>query len=623
MKRITLCITILMFLQLIYAVDDPLATAPPSLIFELLGLNGDIETVQKPKYLTSTSMAVSPDKKLIYIGEQTAKQVDVFSVASNSVTKSFLMPNEPTGITVSSDGSHLYVTCASERWPNGMVCVVNAVSGKIETRIPVGHMARSPVLSPDESHLYVCNWLEGNISFIDLNASKETQRVPAIREPYSMAISKSGKSLVVANLIPDGIATDTTMACKVCFINTSTGKIEKEIKLPAGSHSTMDVRLSPDGKYAFIPHLIGRVNLPAVTLQQGWVHSNNMAIIDMENQTLFNDVELDDNQLGFANPWSVTCTDDAKWLCVAHSGYDVLTVIDMSAMFLKLTGKGDVSHEFTFIKDLKKTVVLQARSPRCIVTIGSKAYVSSYFSQSLNVVDLSAASLIPAKYALASEKPLTMERKGESYFCNAGICEGQWQSCQSCHPFSRADGLNWILSDSPFASPKNAKSMLLSWQTPPTTWTGRRENAYESIRAGIGLELRIEPSAEASLSIDTFLMRLKPVPSPKLVKGKLSESAKRGRAIYYDKEKVDCIVCHIAPLFTHLESANAGIIDKIDQSSGFDSPSIIEAWRSGPYNHLGSHDKIEDVIKCPGHSKNVSNLTENEFSDLVQYVLSL
>ncbi len=47
------------------------------------------------------------------------------------------------------------------------------------------------------------------------------------------------------------------------------------------------------------------------------------------------------------------------------------------------------------------------------------------------------------------------------------------------------------------------------------TWTGRRENAYESIRAGIGLELRVEPSAEASLSIDTFLMRLKPVPSSK------------------------------------------------------------------------------------------------------------
>ncbi len=380
-----------MLFQLSYSADDPINTTPPSLLFELLALNGDLETTQKPKYLSPTSMTVSPDKMIIYIAEQTAKQVDVYSVSSNSVTKSFLMPNEPTGIAVSSDGSHLYVTCASERWPNGMVCVVNAASGNIEKRISVGHMARSPVLSPDGDILYVCNWLENTISFINLSSAKETQRVPAIREPYSMAIDTNGKFLIVANLIPDGIATDTKMTSKICFINTSTGKIEKEIKLYPGSHSTMSVRLSPDGKYAFIPHLIANFTQAAGDLSNGWVHSNNLAIIDVEKQTLFNDIEIDLNARGYANPWDVAITDDGKWLCIAHAGYDILTIIDMPALFTKLAGKGDASRDYTLLtEDLKKKVELGVRSPRSIVMIGSKAYISGFFSHSLEVVDLSA-----------------------------------------------------------------------------------------------------------------------------------------------------------------------------------------------------------------------------------------
>lgn len=623
MKRFFFVVSLLIVCHFIYSSDDPVSITPPSLIFELLGLNGDIETVQKPKYLSPVSMSLSPDKNIIYISEQTAKQVDAFSVSTNSVTKSYLMPNEPTGIAVSSNGSHLYVTCASERLPNGMVCVVNTSSGKIEQRISVGHMARSPVLSPDESFLYVCNWLENTISFINLSAAKETQRVPAIREPYAMAVSKDGKSLLVANLIPDGIATDTTMASKLCFISTSTGQIEKQIKLYKGSHSTMDITLSPDGKYAFIPHLIGNFSIVATTLPQGWVHSNNLAIVDMEKQTLFNDVELDDNLQGAGNPWAAACTDDGKWLCVAHAGYDVLTLIDMPALFTKLSGKSDQSRQFTFIHDLKKTIPVKVRSPRSVVTIGSKVFVSGFFSQSLDMVDLSTETLTPACYALAPEKPLTMERKGASLFCNANLCEGQWQSCQSCHPFTRPDGLNWILSDAINAAPKNAKSMLFSWYTPPTNWNGRRSNAYESIRAGINLELRSDPSAEEAISLDTFLMRLKPVSSPKLVKGKLSESAKRGKSIFYDKQKVDCIYCHPAPMFTHLKTASAGVVDNIDGSQGFDTPSLIEDWRTGPYDHLGSNEKIEDIVKLPGHANGLNKLSDSEFKDLIEYILSL
>src|SRR5512133_2676284 len=159
MRIIVIFAAIVLLCQSVFAEKaTALKTVPPGLIFELLALNGDLETVQKPKYLSPSSMVVSPDKKSIYIGEQTAKQVDIFTVATNTVTKSIKVPNETTGIAVSSDGAKIYVTCSSERWPSGNVCVISAASGSIDKKIPVGHMARSPVLSPDGTKLYVCNW---------------------------------------------------------------------------------------------------------------------------------------------------------------------------------------------------------------------------------------------------------------------------------------------------------------------------------------------------------------------------------------------------------------------------------------------------------------------------------
>ena len=100
MRKTFYSLICLLLMQQICFAEDPKEIVPPSLIFELLALNGDLETVQRPRYLSPSSMEVSPDGKFIYIGARTAKQVLVFSVSSNSVTKSFPMPNEPTGIVV-------------------------------------------------------------------------------------------------------------------------------------------------------------------------------------------------------------------------------------------------------------------------------------------------------------------------------------------------------------------------------------------------------------------------------------------------------------------------------------------------------------------------------------------
>jgi hypothetical protein len=78
---------------------------------------------------------------------------------------------------------------------------------------------------------------------------------------------------------------------------------------------------------------------------------------------------------------------------------------------------------------------------------------------------------------------MPLARKGEFYFHDAGICYQGWQSCASCHPGdARANGLNWDLLNDGIGNPKNTKSLLLTYQTPPAMWLGVRETAETADR---------------------------------------------------------------------------------------------------------------------------------------------
>lgn len=597
---------------------------PPSFLPQLLALNGDLPTNQYPKYISPTALAASSDGKYVYIAEQQMKQVAQFDCSLNRVVKTFSVPNEPTGVAVAKNGELIYVTCASDRWPAGFVCVVSTVTGKVIKRIAAGHYARCPVLSPDGGTLYTCNWLGNDISVINLNTGAE-KRIAMVREPYAAALTPDGATLVVSNSLPEQKAIDTiSLTGKVSLVSTSTGTVDAVIPVfPVGTHSMFGVCISNDGKYAFVTHLVGKFTLPATDLENGWVHTNNMAIIDIGNKKLLNDVDLDYSGQGFSNPWGMAQTGDGKFLCVLHAGSQNMTVLDYAQLISLASGDKDLSHDLSAIYNIYRKVNLPVKSPRSIVMIGNTAYIAGYFSDSLYSVSVS--TLSPgggSRHALGESKPLSGERLGEFIFSDARNCYQKWQSCFSCHPFGRPDALNWMLA-SEATHQRNAKSMLYSWWTPKTNWNGRRVHAggpEGSVRSGVELELKATATEEISAPLDTFLMRMKPVMSSHLVKGRLSPSAVRGKAVY---SRIGCSDCHPAPLYTDNGFYNAGVADPYDSNIDWNVPSLIEAWRTAPYGHIGSYDKIQEIIQLRAHSISASKLTEQEMNDLVEYVSSL
>jgi mono/diheme cytochrome c family protein len=401
---------------------------------------------------------------------------------------------------------------------------------------------------------------------------------------------------------------------------------------------------SPDGRYIYVTHILARYQLPTTQIERGWMNTNAMTIIDVSSDKVLTTVLLDDADLGAANPWGAACSEDGKYVCVSHSGSGEISVIDRIQLHEKLdrVSKGqrvsdatsclaDVPNDLSFLSGLRRRIRLEGIGPRNMVLIGSKGYVCEYFSDSIGVFELEPSVTAKAvSLPLGPSLPLTSVRQGEIFFHDASLCFQKWQSCASCHPGdARADSLNWDLLNDGIGNPKNTKSMLYAHPTPPSMMGGVRENAEAAVRAGIRyIQFAIRPDADAA-AIDEYLKSLRPLPSPLLVKdsksGKpvLSESAIRGKQIY---EKARCADCHCGPYFTNQKKYDVGTGTGVHQGSAFDTPTLIEVWRTAPYLYDGRAATMKEVLRQfnPDDKHGItSDLTDKEIDQLAEYVLSL
>ncbi len=579
------------------------------------------------KYLSPIALVADQAGKTLYVAEATAKQVAVVDIAGGKVTKSLALPAPATGLALSPDGKRLYVTCGVA---DGSVVVIDLPGGKVSATIPAGHSPTGPVVSPDGKTLYVCNRFKNNVLVIDPAAKKELAQIAVSRQPVAAAITPDGKILVVANHLPAGAADADHVSGTVSIIDTGLKKVVATIVLPNGSTDLRGVAVSPDGKYAAVTHILSRFNLPTTQLERGWMNTNSLSIIDITTQKLVNTILLDDVDLGGANPWGVAWTADGKSICVTHAGTHEVSVIDAAGLMAKLakavTDKTEenVPNNLAFLVELRRRIRLTGNGPRGLAIVGTTVYMAEYFTDSIGAVDINPEVRPNAKsIALGPKQAMDDVRKGEMFFNDADLCFQKWQSCASCHPDGRNDGLNWDLLNDGMGNPKNAKSMLLAHRTPPSMVTGVRDKAETAVRAGIRhIQFAVRPEEDA-VAIDAFLKSMEPVPSPYLVKGKLSEAATRGKKLFVT---AGCLTCHSGELYTDLKLHDIGLGKDRDVGRKFDTVTLVESWRTGPYLFDGRAATMMDVLKKDNKGDRhgaTSKLTDKQRADLAEFVLSL
>ena len=85
--------------------------------------------------------------------------------------------------------------------------------------------------------------------------------------------------------------------------------------------------------------------------------------------------------------------------------------------------------------------------------------------------------------------------------------------------------------------------------------------------------------------------------------------------------------CHPPPFFTNLKAYDVGTRGPLDGSTDeFDTPALIELWRTAPYLHDGSVATLRDLLTLANHDDrhgNTSHLSTDQIHDLCEYLLSL
>jgi len=550
------------------------------------------------------AVVADPQGKQLYIADATANRVVIFDVVGGKVTGSINLSQPAAGLALSPDGRTLYVAGAA---PEGQIHVMDTASRKWRKPLPAGHTPSAVAVTPDGAKLYVANRFNNNIGMYDLVAGKELSRIPVCREPVAVAVSPDGQSVCVANLMPTGPATSNYVAAAVTLIDAKSDTVAANLPLPDGSVSLRGVCYSPDGRYVYVTHILAHYQLPTTQLERGWMCTAALTVVDAPARRILNTVLLDEIELGAANPWGVACTADGKQLCVTHAGSHELSVIDRAALHERLDKAGsgqrvtevtgnykDVPSDLMFLVGIRRRIKLSGLGSRGLALVGGKAYVAEYFSNALAVVDIAPSTAAPVReIPLGPKSSVSIVRRGELIFHNADHCFQKWQSCSSCHPDVRTDGLNWDLLNDGIGNPKNTRNMLYAHRTPPAMSLSVREGAEHAVRAGFKFIQFSLPPEEDCKAVDEFLKSLRPVPSPHLVSGRLSPSARRGQYVF---KKAGCADCHSGPFYTNKQEYDVGTGVGPDKGRPFDTPALNECWRTAPYMHDGRAATMMEVL---------------------------
>ena len=570
--------------------------------------------------------AFSPDGGTLAVTDATTPSVVLMDPVGRAIRGIVKLTGQPSGLAWSTNGARLFVSESGA----SQIAEIDPATRSITRHFKSSRFPRGLAVASRRDLLLATDWGLDQLAVIDLVSGETSARIPVGRQPTTVAITPDESLALVSNLIPATAATADDHAAEISVIDLQTLKLRTVIRLPLGATNARGITISGDGRTAYVAHALGRFNLPTTQLDRGWVNTNAFSIIDIESGSITSTVLLDQITDGAADPWGIVIAPSGMQLFISLSGVHQLAVIDLEGL-PEILGQasGSLINDLTTLyrQNLIRRIDLPVQGPRglAISPDGKHLAITGYFSGDVVLSDANGGN--PGVIPLGSQPEPDLARRGEMIFHDAGRCFQRWLSCATCHPDARADGLNWDLLNDGIGNPKNSRSMLLSDQTPPSMSLGIRADMPVAVRAGFVHILFTEPENEDLQAVIAYLKSLQPVVSPhRMPDGSLTASAMRGEKIFSDPQ-VGCVDCHSGPLFTDLGMGNVGTSRPFDRgATSFDTPALIELWRTPPYLHDGSAAKLRELLLDENRGDRhgmTSGLKATQVDDLVEYLLSL
>lgn len=562
----------------------------------------------KPMYTADIAITQSGD---ILLANKGTSEVRLISADGKSL-HSWSFDEAPTGVAVNKDNA--FITSSHS---TGYLTSINLKDNSINYKTETAMGACSPIVSTDGSKIYVLNRYKATVSEVDATTGEVLRQTAVLREPCAAVLTPDGKYLYVNNFLPAQRADLDYVAADVSVIDCETFQKIKDIKLSNGSNALRGIAASCDGKYIFVSHNLGRYQVPTSQLQQGWMNTNAVSVIDAATQSFIGSMSIDEPDRGAGGVWDIACNEE--YLAVSQSGTHEVSIIEYEPMVKKLlsyTDHSKMDYDLYFMRGLRTRHTIDGNGPRNMTLKDGKLYVPTYFSDILNIVDL--ATQQHTSFTYNAGRVESSVDIGERAFNDAALCFQNWQSCNGCHPGEgRTDGMNWDLMNDGIGNSKNCKSMLYSFDTPKCMISGIRDHAGLAVRAGYKFIQFCDIPEDIALNVDAYIKSLKPLPSPYLVNGELSEKAIQGRKVY---EKHGCANCHSGPYYTDMQMHRIG--EDIEFEQGWDTPTLREVWRTAPYLFDGRAATMEEVFSVHKHGIN-GKISRKDVEALAEYVNSL
>lgn len=573
-------------------------------------------------YISPSDISIAGD--YAFVADATLDKVYKASLADQGVKGTWDAGRTVNGVV--ANGTDVFALSGEL---DGAVTKLDANLKKV-AEAEAGHTPVAAVVKGDK--LYVANRFTNNVKVYNTSdLSKGGEDIEVGREPMAMTVV--GDKIYVAKHLPEGAANDEKgTASQIAVIDTANNNKVSQINMINGSDGVKGIVASEDGKYVYVSHVLARYAYPTSQLDRGWINTNAIAIVDTATDKVITSVLLDEVELGAPNPWGIAV--NGKQLVVSISGANQVFTIDTDQLMKRIedvkAGKNEkvktveaIADYLPFLDGLRNKIDLSGEGAREIAVTDGKAYVCQYFTGNVEVLDLK-TSAATGTISLGNQPEANPARIGETLWYDGTKCYQSWESCASCHPDARVDGINWDNLNDGLGNPKQAASMLYSHRTPPVMITGARDSAELAVRKGMQY-IQFNTMGETEMSyIDEYLKTLTPVQSPYLNRdGSLTEAAEHGKELF---ESEGCATCHPAPLYTDLKKHTSELFENGKDPDGwenreFATPTLVEVWRTGPYFFNGSFKTLREAVVAS--LREDSKLSETDIDDLTEFVASI
>jgi YVTN family beta-propeller protein len=153
-----------------------------------------VPTASQPKGVT-----VSPDGTTLLVtnfGRRTGRNIYFYDAANLELTGQIDLDNANVVESVwSPDGSVVYVSDFQEH----RVLFIDPVERKVTREVAVDHHPKVLVLNPEGTRLFASCWAHGTVEVIDTAEGRSLGRVRVGTQPRGMAVSRDGTKLYVGN----------------------------------------------------------------------------------------------------------------------------------------------------------------------------------------------------------------------------------------------------------------------------------------------------------------------------------------------------------------------------------------------------------------------------------------